>query len=115
MNTQRTFLSLIFAMTLLAGVGGMVGCDKVGAGSEEHAVVESGTYEGTIKKVNADEREIYVDSDGKELELYFIESTKLTKAGAPAEFSALAQGQKVKVEINKVGKRLDPVTVEILE
>jgi hypothetical protein len=81
----------------------------------EHAVVESGTYTGTITEVNADESEIYVDADGKELELYFIEDTELTQAGEAAEFSALEKGQKVEVEIKKVGKRLDPMSVKILE
>ncbi|RDV37369.1 hypothetical protein DV096_15040 [Bradymonadaceae bacterium TMQ3] len=94
----------------------LIGCEKPsGSDAEEHAVVESGTYEGTIKKVNADEKEIYVDANGQELELYFIDETTLTKGGQPAEFGVLEQGQKVEVEIKKVGKRLDPISVTILE
>ena len=65
--------------------------------------------------MNADEQEIYVDSNGKELELYFIEKTKLTKGGETVEFSALEKGQKVEIELEKVGKRLDPLTVKIVE
>lgn len=79
-------------------------------------VVESGTYEGKIKKVEADKEEIYVEtSDDKTLELYFTDETKLTKAGETVEFSVLEKGQKVEVKVEKVGKRLDPLTVKILE
>lgn len=105
---------LVFSLGSVA----LVGCEKQGGaeGEEhEHAVVESGTYTGTVEKVKPDESEIYVDVDGKELELYFIEETKLTKGGEAAEFSALEEGQKVEVEVKKVGKRLDPLSVKILE
>ena len=79
-------------------------------------VVPSGTYEGTIQKVVPDESEIYVKTDdGKTLELYFIEETTLTRNGEPAEFSALEKGQKVEVTVEKTGKRLDPVAVNIME
>ena len=101
-------IALVSVLSL--GAVALVGCEK---GGEEHAVVESGTYTGTITEVNPDEKEIYVDSEGKELELYFIEETTLTKAGEPAEFSALEKGQTVEVKIKKVGKRLDPLSVDI--
>ncbi|MGM0556776.1 MAG: hypothetical protein ACQEVA_10400 [Myxococcota bacterium] len=108
-----------FAVLLLAlsfGAVAFVGCEKDGGGEEgEHAVVESGTYTGTIAEVNADEKEIYVNADGKELELYFIDETELTRDGETVEFSTLEKGQKVEVEIKKVGKRLDPLTVKIVE
>lgn len=78
-------------------------------------VVESGSYTGKIDKVEADEREIYVIADGKRLELYFTDSTKLTKNGAEAQFSELAKDKTVEVEVKKVGKRLDPVSVNIVE
>jgi hypothetical protein len=106
------------ALTLAAGTFAATGCDKSGGeegASEEHAVVESGTYEGTIKEVNAPEQEIYVESDGKVLELYFTEETTLTHNGEAAEFSALEKDQRVEVEIEKVGQRLDPISVTILE
>lgn len=78
--------------------------------------VESGTYKGTVKEVEAEKSEIYVKTDdGKTLELYFIEETVLTKAGENVEFSALEEGQKVEVEVKKVGKRLDPLSVNIKE
>lgn len=79
-------------------------------------VVESGTYEGTIQKVVPAESEIYLELDnGDVLELYFIEETKLTKDGNEVEFSMLEEEQKVEVEVEKVGQRLDPLTVKILE
>jgi hypothetical protein len=83
---------------------------------ESTDVVESGIYQVTVKKVEADKKEIYVETtDGKTLELYFIDETELTKNGEPAEFSDLKAGQNVEVEIKKVGKRLDPLTVDIKE
>jgi uncharacterized cupredoxin-like copper-binding protein len=83
---------------------------------EKTAVVDSGVYQGTVQEVEAAKTEIYVKTtDDKLLELYFTESTTLTKNGQPAEFSTLAEGQKVEVEVRKEGQRLDPVSVKILE
>lgn len=79
-------------------------------------VVDSGTYQGTVDKVEADKSEIYVETaDGKRLELYFTDSTSLTKNGAEASFNELSKGKKVEVEVKKTGQRLDPVAVRILE
>lgn len=79
-------------------------------------VVESGTYQGTIDKVEADKSEIYVKTDdNKRLELYFTESTTLTKNGETVPFDQLQEGGKVEVEVEKVGQRLDPIAVRILE
>lgn len=79
-------------------------------------VVDSGTYQGTVDKVEADKSEIYVKTaDGKRLELYFTDSTTLTKNGAEASFNELSKGKKVEVEVKKTGQRLDPVAVRILE
>ncbi|RRO25634.1 hypothetical protein [Flavobacteriaceae bacterium 14752] len=77
-------------------------------------VVESGTYTGTVIEVEADKSEIYVKTeDGKTLELYFIEDTKLTQDGKEVPFSTLKTDQSVEVEVEKVGKRLDPLSVKI--
>lgn len=77
-------------------------------------VVDSGTYQGTVKEVEPDKTEIYVETtDGKTLELYFTDQTTLTQNGEPVEFSALQEGQTVEVEVEKVGKRLDPLSVDI--
>lgn len=91
-------------------VMGMIGC------GESTDVVESGTYQGTITEVEADKSEIYVKTaDDKTLELYFTDETKLTQNGETVPFSVLQDGQKVEVKVKKVGKRLDPVTVKIME
>lgn len=79
-------------------------------------VVESGTYQGTVKEVEPEKTEIYVETqDNKTLELYFTESTSLSRNGESVDFSTLETGQQVEVEVKKVGQRLDPISVEILE
>lgn len=88
----------------------------VACGGESTDTVESGTYKGTIQEVNAEESEIYVNiSDEQTLELYFIDETELVKDTTAVPFDSLAVGQNVRVEIEKVGQRLDPLRVEILE
>ncbi|MCG9972752.1 hypothetical protein [Christiangramia crocea] len=83
---------------------------------ESTDVVESGTYQGTIKEVEPEKTEIYVTTDDdKTLELYFTESTSLTRNGSEVDFSELKEGQKVEVEVEKVGQRLDPISVKIME
>lgn len=91
-------------------------CLLISCGGEKTDVVDSGVYQGTIHEVEADKTEIYVKTpDDKLLELYFTESTTLTRNGEAVDFSALAEGQKVEVEVQKEGKRLDPISVKILE
>lgn len=83
---------------------------------ESTSTVESGTYQGTVDKVEAAKKEIYVKTnEGQTLELYFTDETKLTEKGTDVDFSTLQEEQKVEVTIEKVGKRLDPITVKILE
>ena len=78
------------------------------------SVVESGTYNGKIDKIEPEKTEIYVTlEDGKTIELYFTEETTLTKEGEAIEFSELAEGMTVEIEVKKVGKRLDPISVKI--
>lgn len=82
----------------------------------ETDAVDSGTYKGIIKEVEPSKTEIYVTtSDDQTLELYFTDETTLTENGETVDFSALQKGQNVEVEVKKVGKRLDPVSVKILE
>ncbi|TPE43010.1 hypothetical protein [Pontibacter mangrovi] len=79
-------------------------------------VVESGTYQGTIDEVEPEKSEIYVKTDDNQrLELYFTESTTLTRNGETVAFDQLKEGGKVEVEVEKVGQRLDPIAVRILE
>lgn len=100
--------SLITKSLFLLSITLFISCGKT------TDVVESGTYTGTVIEVEADKSEIYVKTeDGKTLELYFIEDTKLTQNGEEVPFSALEEDQTVEVEVEKVGKRLDPLTVKI--
>ncbi|WP_144280864.1 hypothetical protein [Chryseobacterium echinoideorum] len=83
---------------------------------ENTDVVPSGKYTGTAKEVDAEEKEIYVETaDGKILELYLKDYTAITKNGQPAMFSDLKQGGKVEVTVEKMGNKLDPKAVNILE
>lgn len=109
---SRSIFSIFVSILIISPVL-LLGCSQ---GEEsEHSVVESGTYTGEVTEVNAEEDEIYVGSNGRELELYFTEQTTLSRGGQPVDFSALENGQEVKVKIKKVGKRLDPLSVKILE
>lgn len=84
--------------------------------NNETDVVESGTYQGTVDKVVPAETEIYVETEeGQRLELYFTEDTELTRNGETVAFDNLEKGQKVMVTVEKVGQRLDPVSVVILD
>lgn len=82
---------------------------------QETTVVDSGTYEGIIAEVNPGEEEIYVEVENTgTLELYFTEETRLTQDGSEVSFSELDAGDRVRVEVERVGQRLDPISVEIL-
>lgn len=82
-----------------------------GAASADKSV----TVEGPIAKVVARKKEIYVQGADKKYEFYFTPTTELTKAGQAVDFATLTEGMKVRVTAAKVGKRLDPVKVEILQ
>lgn len=103
-------------MKVTLGIFSVIALFIMTACEEGTDVVESGTYTGTVDEVEAEKSEIYVKTDdGKTLELYFTDETELTKMGETVEFSALEEDQKVEVEVKKVGKRLDPLTVDIKE
>jgi uncharacterized lipoprotein YehR (DUF1307 family) len=107
LKLNATVITVVFAVIFAFGISSCGGNTDV---------VDSGTYSGTIKKVEPEKTEIYVTlEDGKTIELYFIEETTLTKNGEKVDFSALAKGQEVEVEVKKVGKRLDPISVTIKE
>jgi hypothetical protein len=84
-------------------------------GGGDTAVVESGTYEGKVAEVKPEEKEIYVNYQDKKLELYFTDSTELTRQGKQVDFNKLKKDQKVKVKLEKRGKKLNPLKVEILK
>jgi hypothetical protein len=105
MNVKKIKLGVLAGLFLF-----MVGC------GQSTDVVESGTYQGTIQEVEPEKTEIYVKTgDNKTLELYFTDQTVLTQNGSTVDFSALQEGQSVEVEVEKVGQRLDPISVKILE
>lgn len=80
------------------------------------STVESGIYRVTAKRVDPEEKEIYVTTeDGKILELYFSDATKLTQGGKDVTFDALKNGQKLEVQVEKDGSILKPLSVAILE
>lgn len=104
----------LFALMLLQACGG--GSDNSSAEIENTDIVESGTYTGTADRVDAEEQEIYVETeDGKMLELYFTEQTTLMQNGEPVAFDALQQGQQLEVQVERKGQRLEPVEVRILQ
>ena len=83
---------------------------------ESTDVVESGTYQGTIEEVEASKTEIYVKTDDdKTLELYFTDNTELSRDGSVVEFNTLEEGMRVEVDVEKEGKRLNPLAVRVLE
>ncbi len=91
---------------------------KTSAGAElaKTERVESGTYRGTAHKVDPTEEEIYFKTeDGKLIELYLKDDTKITKGDQEAEFKALEEGQKLEVRVEKDGDKLKPLQVTILE
>ena len=103
---KTKFLSSLFLLSIMF----FISC------GENTDVVESGTYQGTIQEVEPSKTEIYVETDdNKTLELYFTDETELTQNGNPVDFSVLKEGMQVEVEVRKEGKRLDPVSVKVLE
>ncbi|MBX0331685.1 hypothetical protein K3G39_00385 [Pontibacter sp. HSC-14F20] len=106
MKNLKSWLAMLAMLTLF-----LYGCDS---GSTD--VVESGTYQGNVKKAVPEKTEIYVETDdNKTLELYFTESTTLTRNGETVAFDQLQEGSRVEVQLEKVGQRLDPVAVRILD
>ena len=104
MKLKRAFV-MVFLSAMLLGVA------SCGGGTD---VVESGTYQGTIAEINAEEKEIYVETtDSKTLELYFTDSTRLTRNGEQVAFSVLKTDQQVEVKVEKMGKKLNPLEVKI--
>lgn len=105
---KRAFIALMLAAS------GMITFQSCGE-NEKTDIVESGTYQGVAQKVEADEREIYVKTaDDKLLELYFTDSTKLTKDGNVVPFETIKQNGKVEVQLEKKGNKLVPLAVSIL-
>ena len=89
--------------------------DKSSEEMPNTSVVPSGTYTVTAERVDAKEKEIYAKTkDGKILELYLEDSTKLTQDGKPVQFDALKKGQQLEVKVEKKGDKLEPKAVKIV-
>lgn len=85
-----------------------------GCGHQE-VIVDSGTYEGSILKVNPDEIEIYVALDKERvLELYFTETTTVSRGEAKATFEDLEKGQSLRVQVERQDQEMVPLKVTIL-
>ena len=100
----------VLSAVIVMFLSGLSGC-----GGGHAPAVESGAYQGSIQEVNAGEREIYVKTeDGQVLELYFTDQTTLQRNGDSVEFSALANGQEVMVEVEAKEDGLTPLSVTIM-
>lgn len=105
----------ILALALFTSAGLQAAAKEESSKEMTHTqMVPSGTYMGTAERVDPKEKEIYVKTnDGKLLELYFSEQTKLTEDGKEVQFDALKKGQKVEVKLENKGNRLEPLSVKI--
>jgi len=111
---MRSFIAL-FSLALLS-VSAFASDDDASKEIRNTAVVESGTYQVTAKRVDPEEKEIYVTmADGKILELYFSDATTLRRGGQDVAFEELKNGQNLEVQVEKDGSKLIPVAVVILE
>ena len=70
--------------------------------------------EGKVVQKVPSKKEIYVMTDSGKNEYYFNESTIVIKSGEPKSYADIPEGGHVRVTANKIGKRLDPINVEIL-
>lgn len=112
---MRTFTAL-----LTLGFAAVAAASAVDEDSSKEihntAVVESGTYQVTAKRVDPEEKEIYVTmEDGRILELYFGKATTLKRGGQDVAFEELKNGQRLEVQMEKDGSNVKPVAVVILE
>ena len=79
------------------------------------AAPQENIVDGRIVELVPSKKEIYVLANGVKNEYYFLPDTKVLQNGAERDFSALMNGARVKVIATKIGKRLDPKEVTILE
>jgi hypothetical protein len=113
MKTNLTLIAVLAVCTLAPLA---VAADDSSKEIRNTTVVESGTYQVSATKVDPEEKELYVTTaDGKTLELYFSDATKLTRSGQAVAFDALKNGQKLEVQVEKDGNKLKPLSVTILE
>ena len=113
---MKTNITLIAVLAVCALAPFALAAEDSSEEIRNTTVVESGTYQVTATKVDPEEKEIYVTTaDGKRLELYFSDATKLTRDGQAVAFDSLKNGQKLEVQVEKDGNKLKPLSVAILE
>jgi Cu/Ag efflux protein CusF len=113
---MKTNITLIAVLAVCALAPFALAAEDSSEEIRNTTAVESGTYQVTARKVDPEEKEIYVTTaDGKTLELYFSDATKLTRGGQAVAFDALKNGQKLEVQLEKDGAKLKPLSVAILE
>jgi len=113
---MKTKITLLAALVVCAFAPFALAAEDSSEEIRNTTVVESGTYQVTARKVDPEEKEIYVTTaDGKTLELYFSDATKLTRGGQAVAFDSLKNGQKLEVQVEKDGNKLKPLSVAILE
>ncbi|MFP4520655.1 MAG: hypothetical protein ACLFQK_00775 [Fibrobacterota bacterium] len=101
---KKWIVLIVFTLLACAGCG------------RREVMVESGTYEGSVLKVNPDEKEIYVSLDKKRvLELYFSEKTTVSRGEEKTSFDTLEKGHSVRVEVEKTDEGMVPLRVIILD
>ncbi len=112
--TMKKLLTLATTFCLATALNAFA-VDESSIEIENTSVVPSGTYQVTALRVDPKQKEIYVKTkDGKTLELYFKDDTKLTKDGEPVGFEALKKDQPLQVKVEKSGDHLKPLEVSIL-
>ncbi len=83
---------------------------------EDTDLVPSGTYTGTARIVDPEQKEIYLElEDNRTLELYTSNDTQFMRNGEQVDFDALEQGQRLEVEVERQGESLKPIRVRILQ
>lgn len=102
---------VILSLLTMSSLSLVIAC----GGGESTDVVDSGSYKGKVAEVKPDEKEIYVKHNDQKLELYFSDSTKLMKNGEQVDFKMLKKDQEVEVKVEKMGKKLNPLKVNILK
>ncbi len=91
-----------------------VTCCSLNIGWADEGQPRTSVVEGRISEMVPSKKEIYVRNDEGKYEFYFSSRTTITEELSPRSYSDLSEGQRVRVTSRVVGKRLDPLNVEIL-
>ncbi len=78
--------------------------------------MDTDAYNGTIAKVDAEERKVHVEvPDEGTMELAFTDTTQVLKNFLEMPFDSLNTDRKVRVEVVETGDQPTPTTVTLLE